>query len=506
MPVYRWFLPTLSEVLAQREPEGVGLLESVAPGAGAGPGGRDRRDGQRRKAEQQWRSAIAALEQLLAQQITQAEDTAASGVVLCGPTAVLPPGAIAGRLPTYIFSSEPLHLSRWMRRQLMPSEGCSAEHLPQTPTTLPLLPDDPLHEEQFCLVHTPSFSLVMLLGETPLGEPGFLFSFNPETVQWAWNTLRARALMVNPEHGAHLDALGHALPWAEPHYHVVTRFSRELLHHQRNQAEEAPEVVTASTATSENGSKPSLEQLTEDCVSPDVELLQAIAHEVRTPLATIRTFTRSLLRRRDLPPEVLKRLETIDHECTEQIDRFNLIFRAAELEVAENKQTPLGLAPTPLADVFQQGIPRWQKQASRRNLTLDVLLPNQMPTVVSDPTMLDQALTGLIERFTRNLPAGSHINVQVRLAGSQLKLQLQSQECSDAELDSLESHSANLRSLGQLLMFQPETGSLSLNLAVTKNLFHALGGKLIVRQRPRRGEVLTVFLPLEKHNPSVYTV
>jgi hypothetical protein len=46
-------------------------------------------------------------------------------------------------------------------------------------------------------------------------------------------------------------------------------------------------------------------------------------------------------------------------------------------------------------------------------------------------------------------------------------------------------------------MFQPETGGLSLNLNATKNLFQALGGKLIVRQRPQAGEVLTVFLPLE---------
>ncbi|XGB39107.1 MAG: hypothetical protein LVT47_13500 [Cyanobacteria bacterium LVE1205-1] len=46
-------------------------------------------------------------------------------------------------------------------------------------------------------------------------------------------------------------------------------------------------------------------------------------------------------------------------------------------------------------------------------------------------------------------------------------------------------------------MFQPETGSLSLKLSVTKNLFQALGAKLIVRQRPNESEILTIFLPLE---------
>ncbi len=58
-----------------------------------------------------------------------------------------------------------------------------------------------------------------------------------------------------------------------------------------------------------------------------------------------------------------------------------------------------------------------------------------------------------------------------------------------------------VRSIGQLLMFQPETGSLSLSLAVTKNLFQALGGKMTVREHPQAGEVLTIFLPLASRKP-----
>ncbi|NBO28195.1 MAG: sensor histidine kinase, partial [Synechococcaceae bacterium WB6_1A_059] len=51
-------------------------------------------------------------------------------------------------------------------------------------------------------------------------------------------------------------------------------------------------------------------------------LLEALAHEVRTPLATIRTLIRSLLRRQDLPAVAENRLRQIDAECSEQIDRF----------------------------------------------------------------------------------------------------------------------------------------------------------------------------------------
>jgi signal transduction histidine kinase len=234
--------------------------------------------------------------------------------------------------------------------------------------------------------------------------------------------------------------------------------------------------------------------------TPDVELLQALTHEIRTPLTTIRTLTKLLLKRRDLPAEVIRRLEIIDHECTEQINRMELIFRAVELETTAAKQVPVNLTSMSLAQVFQNSIPHWQKQAQRRNITLDVVLPQKLPTVVSNPAMLDQVLTGLIENFTRSLPAGGHIQVQVTPAGDQLKLQFQSQNDptkTSNSPDSADSTYPTLKSIGQLLMFQPETGSLSLNLNVTKHLFQALGGKLIVRQRPQEGEVMTIFLPLE---------
>jgi K+-sensing histidine kinase KdpD len=232
----------------------------------------------------------------------------------------------------------------------------------------------------------------------------------------------------------------------------------------------------------------------------DLELLQAIAHEVRTPLATIKTLTQLLLKRIDLPGEVLHRLEAISRECAEQIDRFSLIFRAAELETSTgNSPMPTTtMASVSLADIFTEGIPRWQKQASRRHLTLELLLPQQLPAVKSDPTMLDQVLTGLIEHTTHRLPMGSHIQIEVTLAGSQLKLQVRSPKTPAQAAAASPAHlkSSPLKSVGQVLMVQPETGNLSLSLPVTKNLFQVLGGKLTVRQRAQQEEILTLFLPL----------
>ena len=94
-----------------------------------------------------------------------------------------------------------------------------------------------------------------------------------------------------------------------------------------------------------------------------------------------------------------------------------------------------------------------------------------------------------MESCTRSIASGGEIQVNVATAGDRLKLQVISQS----------DYSKNpFKSLGQLLMFQPETGCLSLNWDVTKNMFQALGGKMTVRQKTHHGKELTIFLPLGK--------
>ena len=237
----------------------------------------------------------------------------------------------------------------------------------------------------------------------------------------------------------------------------------------------------------------------------DSALLKAMAHEIRTPLTTIRTYTRSLLKRENMDPQVIKRLKSIDRECTQQIDRFSLIFRAVELEAAsQTAKSPLSAIA--LHQVFQEAIPQWQQAAQRRNLSLEVGLPPELPMVASDPTMLQHVLTGLVELFTHSVSPGSHIQLHVLHAGEQLKLQFQSQADPSKPNTAPACPPPPLQSLGHLLMFQPETGGLSLNLKATKNLFHALGAKLTVRERSNQGTTWTVFLPLEASGLKSYPI
>jgi hypothetical protein len=505
--VPQWILPTLSEILLLNDPA---WSEQNVPVES--PVFSNQTDAlQQIRAEREWSAAIAALSSMLQQRL-RSDDRARSpkiqGFVLSAPLPILSHPDLVDHLATRTLAVGSLHAPAWMPLQLLPVAETEATTPGLPPSVLPLLPGDPLATEQFCLVFTPWLSLVMVLG-TGLTGAAFMFSFLPEVVEQAWQAIRPRILLMSAHQLEPLDQWVEQFAPIAPDYQTVMTFNRLLLQHLLDGEEDAERDRQETRRKRGKPAQPAVtssEPIDSASFNPqaaDVELLQAIAHEVRTPLTTIRTLTRSLLRRTDLSPDVIKRLEMINRECDQQIDRFGLIFRAVELETNAIPDRMRSLTRTPLGAVLHQSIPRWQQQASQRNLTLDVVLPQAMPAVVSDPDLLDKALTSLIERFTRSLPIGSHIQVEVVLAGDQLKLQLQSQppqtDCAinPHPIPGQASKRTPLKSLGQLLMFQPETGSLSLNLAVTKNLFQAVGGKLIVRQRPHQGEVMTVFLPLE---------
>lgn len=461
--------------------------------------------------ESQWWGGVAALTELLRRMVTSPEldspsDTAHPAVLLSGPLPILQEAQLRKWVSSWLFMPQTLADMLAVARPMLPFNGAAGDCQKELLQTIPLAADQTLGDERFCLAVTEHFSLSLVLSNHGSQQLQFRFSFDPQVNQQVWERLRSQIAHSRPPLLPRFDAVGQRLTWVEPHYQIVSEFSHQLLQQLQARTSLEADLTSAQSHLSterKNGSSkgeplrsplPPESDLSAEGPGRDAQLLQAMAHEIRTPLTTIRTFTRSLLKRSDLSADVVRRLSLIDRECTQQIDRFNLIFQAVELETgARPPRSPL--SPISLTQIFQQAIPAWQQQVQRRGLTLEVDLPSKMPMVTSDPAMLRQVLTGLIERFTQSLPPHSHIDLKVTPAGHQLKLQFQSRTTADQPASVKDTRP--MQSIGELLMFQPETGGLSLNLNATKNLFQALGGKLTVRQKPQSGEVLTVFLPLE---------
>jgi signal transduction histidine kinase len=324
---------------------------------------------------------------------------------------------------------------------------------------------DPLNQEWFCILITETFSALVISSQK---NHTCLWSLHPQVIQTAIATLLPRVRRA--EQRALLESKLQIFVPTIPPYQIMARFGA---------------ILMAQSSVHQELPIPEIQE---------VDIIKAITHEVRTPLTTIRMLVRSLKRRKDLSAEVKTRLDRVDDECTEQIERFNLIFEAAQLD-----SYPIVLEATQIEEILSDGFMRWQDSAGRRQISLEMILPTEIPAISSNTLLLSQVLNGLVDRLVRSFPPDSHIQLILTNAGEYLKLQFQSQVTNQGGGDL-----PLLKAVGQWLMLQPETGTLSLSLPTTKTLLKALGGKLTVRMHSSiaayDGEILTIFLPFIRLN------
>ena len=352
---------------------------------------------------------------------------------------------------------------------------------------LPLAEDD--STDPLLLVITPQLQVALAV-DGPPGSRRLLVRFEAAVLSSALGLIHAQLEQDDPaaarELRSHLASLGPLHSDSSLAVRFWSRLAERL-------AAMAPSVtlqpLVAAPPAADREPQPS-----PNGAGAELALLEAITHEVRTPLATIRTLIRSLLKRSDIPAVVRGRLEQIDGECSEQIDRFGLIFLAAELQ----RQPQDGhqgeeqlLARTDLGQLLSQMEPLWQRQLSRRGLHFRLSLADNLPHVLSDPSRLETMLGGLIDRFSRSLPGDSDVQLSLMAAGPRLKLHLSCHTPGqDGPIPSQDQPQRAL--LGPVLSWNPTTGSLQLSRQATQQLFQQLGGRLTERS----GSGLTVFFPI----------
>ncbi|XFA72731.1 hypothetical protein RYO59_000960 [Thermosynechococcaceae cyanobacterium Okahandja] len=388
----------------------------------------------------QWHAGVKALEELLR---------------YCAPTA----GFLLS-CPSLILEHPPLKPYVLTPGRSLPYlPGQQSQALPQVtviPSSYPWL-------TPFCLILSAEVSVLLVYQP----EQGLRFSFAPEEIHGFWRHLRHHHPLPTFEP---IDQWLQQVGILAPSYRLVGQFAQWLLEVSEPQPSPARSTPNPPAAA-------------------DISILQALAHEVRTPLTTINTFIQLLQRQQDLPQRTYQYLQKIGQEIHEQMTRFDLLTQAAEMLSSPAVKTPMALGHTCLNTLLESNLPRWQKQAARRQVSLVIECPANLPVVLSDPESLDHILTGLVEYYSQTLAAESTLQLVVQPAGHQVKLELRSPQYK---------HRSDLASLGQLLLWHPATGQLSLNFQAAKLLIEAVGAKVTQRRDRHAGEILTLYLPIAR--------
>jgi two-component system sensor histidine kinase KdpD len=212
-------------------------------------------------------------------------------------------------------------------------------------------------------------------------------------------------------------------------------------------------------------------------------LLQAVSHDLRTPLSSIKASISSLRQ-----PDVHWSPEQVDefHATIEQeTDRLGaLVTNLLDMSRLRAGALSVDTRPTVLEEVVPAAVASLGGRAHR--VTIDV--PETLPPVLADPALLERALANLIDNAIAASPPDRQVRVEAGTLGDRVSVVVVDQGSGIATED-------------RERVFQPfqrlvdhGTG-VGLGLAIARGFITAMDGDLGIESTPGGGTTMVVGLP-----------
>jgi two-component system sensor histidine kinase KdpD len=218
-------------------------------------------------------------------------------------------------------------------------------------------------------------------------------------------------------------------------------------------------------------------------------LLDSVTHDLRTPLTSIRAAATTLISQPQMSePQRLEMYAVVDEESS-RLDR--LIGQAIEMAQLDSASIHVQAQPESVRELIELALEEAQPLLGER--TVEVQVPENMPTVRMDRKLVRRVLRHLIENAAKYSPPSSPLRISSRIDGGRL-------------LVSVEDHGPGIEDSDQPFIFNkfyrgrnrnsaiPGTG---MGLAIVKAIMVAHGGGIEVLSRPPRGSLFTFWLPVE---------
>ena len=213
-------------------------------------------------------------------------------------------------------------------------------------------------------------------------------------------------------------------------------------------------------------------------------LLQAVSHDFRTPLATIKASASGLLHtdaeftdddRRLLLGDIVDAADRLDRMVRDLLDMSRLQVGAVDLT----------LRTVPLEEIVAAAL----GGASIPPDQVEVDVPESLPMVLADAALLERAIANMVSNARAWSPAGTPVKIQAGQIGSSIDLRIVDRGPGVPVADR-ERIFLPFQRLGD----RSNDAGVGLGLAIAKGFIEAMGARLSVDDTPGGGLTMTIRL------------
>lgn len=215
------------------------------------------------------------------------------------------------------------------------------------------------------------------------------------------------------------------------------------------------------------------------------KLAAGVAHEINNPLTAVLTFTHLILRRDDLPDDVLQDLEIVKT----QTERVRKIVKSL---LDFSRQTVIKPEPTEINRLIEDSVGLMKNQALIKDVNLSFQGATNLPILTLDRNQFQSVLINMIINALDATPSGGSIEIQTMKvnkedeSGVGINITDSGTGIAEEDLDLLFDPFFTTKEVGK------GTG---LGLAVTAGIIERHGGTIKVWSQEGEGTTFTIWMP-----------
>ncbi len=217
------------------------------------------------------------------------------------------------------------------------------------------------------------------------------------------------------------------------------------------------------------------------------EFVNTVSHDLRSPLTFMRGYTTMIPMVGQVNPKQQEFIENIVKGIEQMTELIDDLLDIGKIEAGVG----VTMAPCQIDKIIKGVVDSLRGQADIKRLKLETRLPDHLPAVIGDQTLLRQAITNLLDNAIKYTPAGS-VTVGVEEKDSQIVISIRDTGLGIAPADQMRLFEKFYRAKRRETVKIKGTG---LGLAIVKSIAESHDGRVWVESKLGAGSTFYLALP-----------